>query len=96
MSKVKSLSEQLRERMDEQLTDHTPRMFGEVFEDGQFRGHYKVDDVPRHAMVIGDYLLWPLDGGEEIGMGYRPTGEMGIFKTADFEPYLKAFFGLNF
>jgi hypothetical protein len=96
MSKVKGLSEQLRERMDEQLTDHTPRMFGEVFEDGQFRGHYKVDDVPRHAMVIGDYLLWPLDGGEEIGMGFRPTGEMGIFKTADFEPYLKAFFGLNF
>jgi hypothetical protein len=96
MSKVKGLTEQLRERMDEQLTDHTPRMFGEVFEDGQFRGHYKVDDVPRHAMVIGDYLLWPLDGGEEIGMGYRPTGEMGIFKTADFEPYLKAFFGLNF
>jgi hypothetical protein len=47
-------------------------------------------------MVIGDYLLWPLDGGEEIGMGFRPTGEMGIFKTADFEPYLKAFFGLNF
>jgi len=96
MSKVKSLSEQLRERMDEQLTDHTPRMFGEVFDDGQFRGHYKIDDVPRHAMVIGDYLLWPLDGGEEIGMGFRPTGEMGIFKTADFEPYLKAFFGLNF
>jgi len=95
MSKVKSLVEQLEERMDEQLTDHTPRMFGEVFEDGQFRGHYKLEDVPNHAMVIGDYLLWPLDG-EEIGMGFRPTGEMGIFKTADFEPYLKAFFGLNF
>jgi hypothetical protein len=96
MSKVKGLSELLRERMEEQLTDHAPRMFGEVFDDGQFRGHYKIDDVPRHAMVIGDYLLWPLDGGEEIGMGFRPTGEMGIFKTADFEPYLKAFFGLNF
>jgi hypothetical protein len=37
-----------------------------------------------------------LDDPEEIGMGFRPTGEMGIFKTADFEPYLKAFFGLNF
>jgi hypothetical protein len=47
-------------------------------------------------MVIGDYLLWPLDGGEEIGIGHRNTGEMGIFKSADFEPYLKAFFGLNF
>ena len=95
MSKVKGLAEQLAERMEAQ-TDHAPRMCGEVFEDGQFRGHYKIDDVPRHAMVIGDYLLWPLDGGEEIGMGFRPTGEMGIFKTADFEPYLKAFFGLNF
>jgi hypothetical protein len=91
MSKVK---EALQTRLNS-ATDHTPRMFGEVFADGQFRGHYKIDDVPRHAMVIGDYLLWPLDG-EEFGMGYRPTGEMGIFKVADFEPYLKAFFGLNF
>jgi hypothetical protein len=91
MSKVK---EALQTRLNS-ATDHAPQMFGEVFEDGQFRGHYKIDDVPRHAMVIGDYLLWPLDG-EEFGMGYRPTGEMGIFKVADFEPYLKAFFGLNF
>jgi len=37
-----------------------------------------------------------LDGGEEIGIGFRDTGEMGIFKVADFEPYIKAFFGLNF
>ena len=77
-------------------TDHAPRMFGEVMADGQFRGQYKIDDVPNHAMVIGDYLLWPLDGGEEIGIGHRNTGEMGIFKTADFEPYIKGFFGLNF
>jgi hypothetical protein len=77
-------------------TDHAPRMFGEVLPDGQFRGQYKIEDVPRHAMVIGDYLLWKLDGGEEIGIGYRNTGEMGIFKTADFEPYIKGFFGLNF
>ena len=77
-------------------TDHAPRMFGEVLPDGQFRGTYKIDDVPRHAMVIGDYLLWPLDGGEEVAIGYRNTGEIGIFKTADFEPYIKAFFGLNF
>lgn len=76
-------------------TDHAPRMFGEVLPDGQFRGQYKIDDVPNHAMVIGDYLLWKLDK-DEIGIGYRNTGEMGIFKTADFEPYLKAFFGLNF
>jgi hypothetical protein len=46
-------------------------------------------------MAIGDYLLWPLNG-DEFGMAYRFTGEMGIFKTADFEPYMKAFFGLNF
>lgn len=77
-------------------TDHAPRMFGEVLPDGQFRGQYKIDDVPNHAMVIGDYLLWTLDDKSEIGIGYRNTGEMGIFKTADFEPYLKAFFGLNF
>jgi hypothetical protein len=77
------------------MTDHAPRMFGEVMADGQFRGHYKIDDVPNHAMVIGDYLLWKVDG-EEIGIGYRTTGEMGIFKIADFEPYMKAFFGLNF
>lgn len=91
MSKVKSLSE-----LTSLASDIAPRMFGEVFADGQFRGSYKIDDVPNHAMVIGDYLLWPLEGGEDIGIGYRPTGEMGIFKVADFEPYLKAFFGLNF
>lgn len=90
MSKVKSLSE-----LASLASDIAPRMFGEVFADGQFRGSYKIDDVPNHAMVIGDYLLWTLDG-EDIGIGFRPTGEMGIFKVADFEPYLKAFFGLNF
>lgn len=91
MRKVKSLGE-----LASLANEIAPRMHGEIFSDGQFRGQYKIDDVPRHAMVIGDYLLWPLDGGEEIGIGYRNTGEMGIFKTADFEPYLKAFFGLNF
>ena len=90
MSKVKEVLHKL-----EEATGHAPRMFGEVFADGQFRGNYMTDDVPKNAMVIGDYLLWSLEGGE-FGMGYRPTGEMGIFKTADFEPYLKAFFGLNF
>ena len=52
MSKVKEALHKL-----EEATGHAPRMFGEVFDDGQFRGHYKVDDVPRHAMVIGDYLF---------------------------------------
>ena len=78
------------------MTDHAPRVFGEVFEDGQFRGSHKVEDVPNHAVVIGDYMVWPLDGGESIGICYRVTGEMGVFKVADFEPYIKAFFGLNF
>jgi hypothetical protein len=32
----------------------------------------------------------------EIGIAYIPTGEMGTFKTAEFETYIKAFFGLNF
>jgi len=71
-------------------------MIGEAFEDGEFRGHYGVDDVPRHAIVIGDYLLWSLDNNEEIIIGYRNTGDMGIIKVADFEPHIKAFFGLNF
>jgi len=78
------------------MTDHAPRMVGEVFADGQFRGQYKIDGVPKHTMVIGDYLLWTLEDRDEIGIGHRNTGEMGIFKTADFEPYIKGFFGLNF
>lgn len=56
---------------------------------------YGVDDVPRGALVVGDYLLWGI-GNDEINIGYRPTGEMGVFKVADFEPFIKAFFGLNF
>jgi hypothetical protein len=71
-------------------------MFGEIFADGQFRGHMKLNDIPKDTLVIGDYLLWSLQDREEIGIGHRNTGEMGIFKVADFEPYLKAFFGLNF
>jgi len=35
-------------------------------------------------------------GDGEIGITYRATGEMGVFKVDDFEPYIKAFFGLNF
>jgi hypothetical protein len=52
--------------------------------------------IPKNTLVIGDYMLWTLDNPEEIGIGHRKTGEMGVFKVADFEPYLKAFFGLNF
>lgn len=91
MGKVKSLGE-----LSAMATDIAPRMFGEIFEDGQFRGHMSKADTPAHVIVVGDYLLWKLEGNEDIGIGYRPTGEMGIFKSEDFEPYMKAFFGLNF
>lgn len=78
-------------------SDQTPRMFGEVFEDGQFRGHIaKAEQLPNDVIGVGDYVLWSLDGSEDIGIGCRTTGEMGIFKVADLEPYIKAFFGLNF
>jgi hypothetical protein len=90
MGKVKSLGE-----LASMATEIAPRMFGEIFEDGQFRGHMSKADTPLHVIVIGDYQLWTLGEGE-VGIGFVPTGEMGIFKTADFEPYLKAFFGLNF
>lgn len=73
----------------------TPRMFGEVFDDGQFRGYHKIQDIPPDAMTIGDYLIWN-DKDDGIGIVFEPTGETGIFKKVDFEPYLKAFFGLNF
>jgi len=78
------------------MNDQAPKVFGEVFEDGQFRGSHKIEDIPNHAVVIGDYMMWSMDVGEEIGICYRVTGEMGVFKVADFEPYVKAFFGLNF
>ena len=90
MGKVKTLGE-----LSNMATDIAPRMFGEIFDDGQFRGHMSKADTPAHVIVVGDYLLWKLGDGE-IGIGYQPTGEMGIFKSEDFEAYIKAFFGLNF
>jgi hypothetical protein len=72
-----------------------PHIFGEVFDDGQFRGSYKIKDIPPDAMIVGDYLIWNFKDNC-IGIQFEPTGETGIFKKVDFEPYLKAFFGLNF
>ena len=46
------------------------------------------------VIVIGDYAIWNLSH-EEFGMSHR-NGEVGVFKKADFEAYLAAFFGLNF
>lgn len=91
MSKLKEL---LHTKLDN--TVHTaPSIFGEVFEDGQMRGQYGVDSVPQHVIVFGDYLLWDA-GGDKFGIGYRNTGEMGIFNKADFESHIEAFYGLNF
>jgi len=93
MSKMKELWK--RQTRISDATDQAPRMFGEVFADGQFRGHYVRDDMPDNVMRIGEYFVWDLPDGT-IGLGYEPTGEMGIFNKADLEPYIKAFFGLNF
>lgn len=73
----------------------TLRAFGEIFEDGQVRGHMSQNETSNNTVVVGDYMLWEMGDGE-IGIGYRVTGEMGVFKVDDFEPYIKAFFGLNF
>lgn len=47
------------------------------------------------AIFIGDYLVWDIDS-DTFGISHLVTGEAGVFKKADFEAYVKAFFGLNF
>ena len=92
MSKIK---EALQTRMSSE-TAVAPQMFGEVFADGQVRGHYGVDTIPQgKAIVFGDYLIWDTTDGM-FGIGYRETGEMGIFNKKDFEAHIEAFYGLNF
>lgn len=77
-------------------------MLGEVFEDGQFRGRAEKVELAHNtvmhiSMHIGDYMLWVLPTEPDvIGISFMPTGEMGVFKKADLEPHLAAFFGLNF
>lgn len=77
-------------------------MIGEVFEDGQFRGAAERQELAhntelRIAMHIGDYMLWVMPTEPDmVGVTYIPSGEMGVFKKADLEPHLAAFFGLNF
>ena len=92
MSKIKEL---LHTKLDN--TIHTaPKIFGEVFDDGQMRGHYGVDTIPMgRGIVFGDYILWDA-GDDQFGIGYRETGEMGIFNKKDFEAHIEAFYGLNF
>jgi hypothetical protein len=92
MSKIK---EALQTRMSSE-TAVAPQMFGEVFEDGQVRGHYVVDTVPLgQGIAFGDYVIWDA-GDNQFGIGYRETGEMGIFNKKDFEAHIQAFYGLNF
>jgi len=89
----------IKERLLTQLnsaTEIAPKIFGEVFDDGQMRGHYGVDTIPMgKGIVFGDYILWDA-GDNQFGIGYRETGEMGIFNKADFEAHIEAFYGLNF
>ena len=94
MSKLKELWD--RQTMLNSATESAPKIFGEVFEDGQMRGHYGVDTIPMgKGIVFGNYILWDT-GDNQFGIGYRETGEMGIFNKADFEAHIEAFYGLNF
>lgn len=77
-------------------TPTAPSVFGEVFEDGQMRGHYEVDTIPQGKdIVFGNYIVWDA-GDDQFGIGHRDTGEMGVFNKKDFEAYIQAFYGLNF
>ena len=92
MSKIKEL---LHTKLDNTIPT-APAVFGEVFEDGQMRGQYHIDTIPMgKGIVFGDYILWDT-GDNQFGIGYRETGEMGIFNKADFEAHIEAFYGLNF
>ena len=74
-----------------------PKIFGEVKDDGSMRGYGDTESVEKyvHSVRLHDYVMWNVDE-ETIGILYRPSGEMGMFKKADFENYVSAFFGLNF
>ena len=73
-----------------------PPMLGEVFEDGQFRGHRTMDVAPPPASIqIGDYALWDGDDGTFYIL-FEPTGEIGAFKKEEFVAHVSAFFGLHF
>lgn len=89
----------IKESLHTLLTNETataPKVFGEVFEDGQMRGQYHIDTIPMgKGIVFGDYILWDTTDGM-FGIGYRETGEMGIFNKKDFEAHIEAFYGLNF
>lgn len=50
---------------------------------------------PVAPMRVGDYLLGDMDD-KKLTIFHEPTGEGGVFDKAEFEPHVKAFFGLNF
>lgn len=96
------MKENLSENSSVVLVDPTPPMFGEVFEDGQFRGNMKgfsVDEQKmreQHGLIyIGEYAMWG-QGDDDIYLCHMPSGEFGVFKKKDFETHVSAFFGLNF
>jgi hypothetical protein len=72
-------------------------MFGEVFDDGQFRGVRVngVGDKLRAMLNVGDYMIWEVDG-DSFAITLTTTGEIGVFMKKDFEAHVAAFFGLNF
>lgn len=75
----------------------TPQFHGEIFDDGHLRGYLRPDhEKIEGAIMVGNYMIWDCNDSESIGIAFMPTGEMGTFKAADFETYIKAFFGLNF
>ena len=84
-----------KEALDAWRANHPP-MIGEVFDDGQFRGHRVRDIAPPPASIrIGDYALW--DGDDlTIYILFEPTGEIGAFKKEEFASHVSAFFGLHF
>ena len=74
----------------------TPPVFGEVFEDGQFRGSTP-DPMAftKGAITFKEYALWDVDA-DKVGITNLITGEAGVFDKADFEAHVSAFLGLNF
>ena len=73
-------------------------IMGEVFDDGQFRGHTHRLPSPEvtieDGINIGRYTL--LDCDKDTFYIFIDTGEVGVFKKSDFEAHIAAFFGLNF
>ena len=52
-------------------------------------------NTAEHRTHVGNYMIWDVDS-DTLGITFMGTGEIGMFKKEDFEPYIAAFFGLNF